>query len=147
MSSNHALKAPQTPEARICTQRIRQYQAVLGSVRCQVAGNIFYTADVTSLKPEGSVSLKVVLDVCREDGIEPRKNYSGKSLNARLANATAQALGATLGKYRGRSWFSPFQLSAGGAMINSSFAGTAISRCVTKRLEQSSQSIFKKETT
>ena len=36
-------------------------------------GADFYAADVKSLKREGKVSLKVVLDMCREDGVEPRK--------------------------------------------------------------------------
>lgn len=38
----------------------------------------FYAADVKSLHREGEISLKVFLDMCREDGVEPRKNYSGK---------------------------------------------------------------------
>ncbi len=73
----------------------------------------FYAADVKSLHREGEISLKVFLDMCREDGVEPRKNYSGKlmvrlpaelheraavsaaskgqSLNAWLAEVVAQA--------------------------------------------------------
>lgn len=73
----------------------------------------FYASDVKSLKREGEISLKVFLDMCREDGVEPRKNYSGKlmvrlpvelheraavsaasegkSLNAWLADVVAQA--------------------------------------------------------
>ena len=41
-------------------------------------GADFYAVDVTSLQREGKVSLKVFLDMCREDGVEPRKSYSGK---------------------------------------------------------------------
>ena len=41
-------------------------------------GADFYGADVASLRREGKVSLKVFLDMCKEDGAEPRKNYSGK---------------------------------------------------------------------
>ena len=41
-------------------------------------GADFYAADVKSLKREGRVSLKVFLDMCREDGLAPRKSYSGK---------------------------------------------------------------------
>lgn len=41
-------------------------------------GADFYAADLKSLKREGKISLKVFLDMCREDGIEPRKSYSGK---------------------------------------------------------------------
>ena len=38
----------------------------------------FYAADVKSVQREGKLSLKVFLDMCREDGVEPRKSYSGK---------------------------------------------------------------------
>lgn len=41
-------------------------------------GADFYAANVKSLRREGETSLKVFLDMCREDGVEPRKNYSGK---------------------------------------------------------------------
>ena len=36
-------------------------------------GADFYGADVESLQREGKASLKVFLDVCSEDGVEPRK--------------------------------------------------------------------------
>ena len=76
-------------------------------------GADFYAANVKSLRREGETSLKVFLDMCREDGVEPRKSYSGKlmvrlpvvlheraavsaasqgkSLNAWLADVVAQA--------------------------------------------------------
>ena len=76
-------------------------------------GADFYAVDVKSLKREGKTSLKVFLDMCLEDGVEPRKSYSGKlmvrlpavlhqracvsaasqgkSLNAWLADVVAQA--------------------------------------------------------
>ena len=41
-------------------------------------GADFYAADVESLRREGETSLKVFLDMCREDGVEPVKSYSGK---------------------------------------------------------------------
>ena len=41
-------------------------------------GADFYAADVKSLKREGKISLKVFLDICVEDGVGPRKSYSGK---------------------------------------------------------------------
>jgi len=41
-------------------------------------GADFYAADVKSLQREGKLSLKVFLDMCREDKVEPRKSYSGK---------------------------------------------------------------------
>ncbi|USE39244.1 type II toxin-antitoxin system HicB family antitoxin [Endozoicomonas sp. SCSIO W0465] len=46
-------------------------------------GADFYAADVKSLHQEGKVSLKVFLDACKEEGIEPRKAFSGK-LNLRI---------------------------------------------------------------
>ena len=76
-------------------------------------GADFCGLDVKSLKREGKISLKVFLDMCFEDGVEPRKSYSGKlmvrlpvvlheraavsaasqgkSLNAWLADVVAQA--------------------------------------------------------
>lgn len=76
-------------------------------------GADFYAADVKALQREGEISLKVFLEMCREDGVEPRKSYSGKlmvrlpaelheraaaaaashgkSLNAWFADAVAQA--------------------------------------------------------
>lgn len=41
-------------------------------------GADFYAADITSLRKEGEISLKVFLDACKERGIEPVKHYSGK---------------------------------------------------------------------
>ncbi|WP_257283226.1 type II toxin-antitoxin system HicB family antitoxin [Endozoicomonas sp. SESOKO1] len=46
-------------------------------------GADFYAADVKSLHQEGKVSLKVFLKACQEEGIEPRKSFSGK-LNLRI---------------------------------------------------------------
>ena len=46
----------------------------------------FYAADVASLKREAAKSLQVFLDMCREDGVEPRKQFSGK-FNLRLSPA------------------------------------------------------------
>ena len=34
----------------------------------------FYAADLESLKREGEISLKVFLDMCREEGVHPRKS-------------------------------------------------------------------------
>ena len=36
-------------------------------------GADFYARDIAGLKAEGEASLKVFLDMCREDGVEPRK--------------------------------------------------------------------------
>lgn len=56
----------------------------------------FYAKDTESLKKEGAVSLKVFLDMCAEDGVNPRKEYSGKfnvrvppHLHADIADAAA----------------------------------------------------------
>lgn len=41
-------------------------------------GADFYAKDVDTLRKEGEISLKVFLEMCQEDGVEPRKEYSGK---------------------------------------------------------------------
>lgn len=41
-------------------------------------GADFYAKDVDGLRKEGEISLQVFLDMCREDGVEPRKEFSGK---------------------------------------------------------------------
>jgi predicted HicB family RNase H-like nuclease len=46
-------------------------------------GADFYAATVEKLHKEGKISLKVFLDGCREKGIEPRRNFSGR-FNVRL---------------------------------------------------------------
>jgi predicted HicB family RNase H-like nuclease len=33
---------------------------------------------LTGLKREGKISLKMFLDACAEEGVEPRKSFSGK---------------------------------------------------------------------
>ena len=47
-------------------------------------GADFYANDIKGLKEEAKISLKVFLDMCEEDGVEPRKNYSGK-FNIRIS--------------------------------------------------------------
>ncbi|GAB6042657.1 type II toxin-antitoxin system HicB family antitoxin [Endothiovibrio diazotrophicus] len=47
-------------------------------------GADFYAGDIEALKREGAQSLKVFLDMCEEDGVEPRKSYSGK-FNVRVS--------------------------------------------------------------
>lgn len=76
-------------------------------------GADFYAADVKGLKREGAASLRVYLDACKKDGIEPLAKASGslmlrvppevhraatiaakangKSLNAWVAEVLAQA--------------------------------------------------------
>ncbi|NLD13504.1 MAG: type II toxin-antitoxin system HicB family antitoxin [Gammaproteobacteria bacterium] len=46
-------------------------------------GADFYATDLEGLKREGALSLKVFLDMCQEDGVEPLKKFSGK-FNLRL---------------------------------------------------------------
>ncbi len=41
-------------------------------------GADFYAKDVTGLRREGAISLKVFLDMCQEDDVEPRRRFSGK---------------------------------------------------------------------
>ena len=38
----------------------------------------FYASDIEGLKKEGAISLKVFLQMCVEDEVEPKKNFSGK---------------------------------------------------------------------
>jgi predicted HicB family RNase H-like nuclease len=41
-------------------------------------GADFYATDIEGLRREGEISLNVFLEMCREDGVEPRKAYSGR---------------------------------------------------------------------
>jgi predicted HicB family RNase H-like nuclease len=41
-------------------------------------GADFYAKDVVGLQREGEISLKVFLEACAEDGVDPRKHFSGK---------------------------------------------------------------------
>ena len=68
-------------------------------------GADFYAKDIEVLKSEGALSLKVFLDMCAEDGIEPKKEYSGKfnvrvpsKLHADIARA-ASAHGKSLNQW------------------------------------------------
>ncbi|MFN3580798.1 MAG: type II toxin-antitoxin system HicB family antitoxin [Pseudomonas sp.] len=61
-------------------------------------GADFYAADIDGLKREGRASLKVFLEMCAEDGVEPTKTFSGKfnvrvppELHAEIAQAAAAA--------------------------------------------------------
>ncbi len=46
-------------------------------------GADFYAGDIDTLKKEGSTSLKVFLDMCKEDDVDPYKLFSGK-FNVRI---------------------------------------------------------------
>ncbi len=55
-------------------------------------GAEFYATTVEDLKREGQLSLQTYLDVCREEGIDPHKTYSGKfnlRVHPKLHAATA----------------------------------------------------------
>lgn len=58
----------------------------------------FYANDIKGLEKEGRLSLKIFLDTCKKEGIEPFKTYSGKfnvrippDLHAESAQAAAAA--------------------------------------------------------
>jgi predicted HicB family RNase H-like nuclease len=68
-------------------------------------GADFYAKDIEGLREEGGISLKVFLDMCQEDGVEPRKEYSGKfnlripsKLHAEIA-VKAAAAGKSLNQW------------------------------------------------
>jgi predicted HicB family RNase H-like nuclease len=46
-------------------------------------GADFYATDINGLRREGETSLKVFLDICAEEGVEPYKKVSGR-FNLRL---------------------------------------------------------------
>ena len=68
-------------------QAIIQYDPDIDMFRGEFVGlnggADFYAKDIDNLRQEGEISLRVFLDMCREDGVEPRKAYSGK-FNLRL---------------------------------------------------------------
>lgn len=47
-------------------------------------GADFYASDISGLHKEGKLSLNMFLEMCSEDGVSPRKNYSGK-FNVRIS--------------------------------------------------------------
>ncbi len=68
-------------------------------------GADFYAKSVAGLEKEGRLSLKVFLDACKEEGIEPRKSFSGKfvvrvptKLHERVTQAAA-AEGVSLNQW------------------------------------------------
>ena len=67
-------------------------------------GADFYALDVAGLRKEGATSLKVILEMCEEDGVKPRRSYSGK-LNLRMSPelhgsvAAAAAEGKSLNRW------------------------------------------------
>jgi len=60
----------------------------------------FYAASIEELKKEGKISLNTFLDICREEGLQPYKEYSGK-FNLRVPpelHSTIAAKAASEGK-------------------------------------------------
>ena len=56
-------------------------------------GADFYARDIARLRSEGAASLRVFLDMCEEDGVEPRKRFSGK-FNVRVPPELHEAISA-----------------------------------------------------
>lgn len=68
-------------------------------------GADFYARDIEGLRREGRLSLNAFLEMCREDGVEPRREYSGK-FNLRInpglhaeVSARAMAAGKSLNQW------------------------------------------------
>lgn len=70
------------------TMTINDYQAVImfdpdiqmfrGEFIGLNGGADFYAKDVDGLRREGEISLRVFLEACAEDGVDPHKHFSGK---------------------------------------------------------------------
>ena len=86
-----------------------EYDAELDLFRGEIlglnGGADFYGKNPKELRAEFKKSLQVFLDVCKENSIEPRRNYSGKfnlrippELHERLAIA-AQAEGKSINSF------------------------------------------------
>jgi len=68
-------------------------------------GADFYARDLDGLRREGALSLQIFLDACAEDGVPPRKAWSGRfnarippDLHAQVAQAAA-AHGISLNQF------------------------------------------------
>lgn len=75
-------------------QAIIAYDPDIDMLRGEFAGlnggADFYAKDVDSLRAEGEKSLHLFLQICKEQGLEPRKKFSGRVL-LRLPQETHQA--------------------------------------------------------
>ena len=70
------------------TMKINGYQAVIsfdsdiqmfrGEFVGLNGGADFYAKDVEGLRREGEISLRVFLEACAQDGVDPHKHFSGK---------------------------------------------------------------------
>jgi predicted HicB family RNase H-like nuclease len=90
-----------------------QYNPEIGMFRGEFinlnGGADFHADSVSALKTEGAESLRVFLQVCAEEGIEPVRSYSGKfqlrlpeALHAQVTE-TAASLGVSLNQFVQRS--------------------------------------------
>jgi predicted HicB family RNase H-like nuclease len=80
------------------TMTINGYQAVIafdpdiqmfrGEFVGLNGGADFYAKDVDGLRREGEISLRVFLEACAEDGVDPRKHFSGKFSCVSIPNST-----------------------------------------------------------
>jgi len=63
-------------------QAIIRFDAEIGLFRGEFiglsGGADFYADSVAGLQQEGRTSLQVFLDMCEEDGVNPRREYSGE---------------------------------------------------------------------
>lgn len=65
----------------------------------------FYASNINGLKHEGKASLKVFLQMCKEEGIEPFKRHSGKFVLRldpsihQAATAASKAAGLSLNQW------------------------------------------------
>ena len=63
-------------------QAVVAYDPDLGLFRGEFVGlnggADFYAKDVDGLRREGEISLRVFLEACAEDGVDPHKHFSGK---------------------------------------------------------------------
>ena len=82
-----------------------EYDAELDMFRGEILGLTggadFYGKNPRELRAEFKKSLQVFLEVCREKGIEPRRNYSGK-FNLRIPPELHEKL-AILAQAEGKS--------------------------------------------
>ena len=82
-----------------------EYDADLDLFRGEIlglsGGADFYGKNPKELRSEFKKSLQVFMEVCREKGIEPRRNYSGK-FNLRISPALHEKL-AIVAQAEGKS--------------------------------------------
>ena len=58
-------------------------------------GADFYAPDVAGLRKEGATSLRVFLEMCEEDGVEPRRSLLGETQSAHVAGTARERGGGS----------------------------------------------------